>query len=550
MYMELLKPLLWVCSNFRAIAYPLYCRCFDLWLHNTCDDEPESWDIQSNPFGLPYSALHLVKLLTIQLSDADFYSEDTMNLRSQAPGGGCVFPLVRVLTIYIATDQLDGKSDGSETDEASDIDEVDWVEEPSQYDTIDPRTVEANINAFVQGVKEMMPMLNKVRVEFNRVSDFPAVTRRYIDRLTKQLFQIVKRIEYIDDGKRPVPLTLEVDGICRLSHFKCNQEYDGTQLVVLARLNAPTLQSLDLSVKMKHPASTLIQNDDGSYVTYPQLVFLKMWWSSAISLHQPVFSRDVMPFPNLRLVEMIPWYPFGDDIIFRGNAAMLEHLSMKLYAPTVNMLRRHSVFTPTSHPRLWHVSITYDGNLIPDTFATYEEGVLFLLSIGPGALVREINDYGGIYSSATVLAQLGRHTNIRTLDLGHIRLDLWDVITLIKSLPLLSYLRSLYPKLGALPEGVAKDELPAYVIATHAPIGERFRRWDFRGYMAAESEVDVAICVLVLALACPTFVYATIDIMFRDDLTRWMQMALSLDLFCPYLPRLKEMFTHFQGCPM
>ncbi|KAJ2553132.1 hypothetical protein GGH95_005686, partial [Coemansia sp. RSA 1836] len=36
---KLLKPLLWVCRNFRAVAYPLYCHELELYLYDTSDDE-------------------------------------------------------------------------------------------------------------------------------------------------------------------------------------------------------------------------------------------------------------------------------------------------------------------------------------------------------------------------------------------------------------------------------------------------------------------------------------------------------------------------------
>ncbi|KAJ2741355.1 hypothetical protein GGI20_005250, partial [Coemansia sp. BCRC 34301] len=81
-------------------------------------------------------------------------------------------------------------------------------------------------------------------------------------------------------------------------------------------------------------------------------------------------------------------YPFGDDVLFRGNAATLERLALILDAKAVTMLREHKVFTPTSHPRLGVVDISFDDNFAPDVFATAAECMQFVLDIGPTAPVR------------------------------------------------------------------------------------------------------------------------------------------------------------------
>ncbi|KAJ2060377.1 hypothetical protein GGI08_003051 [Coemansia sp. S2] len=56
-------------------------------------------------------------------------------------------------------------------------------------------------------------------------------------------------------------------------------------------------------------------------------------------------------------------------------------------------------------------------------------------------------------------------------------LSLWDAITLIRSLPLLSDLETGTLGLGELPRDVSMASLPEYVRSNYAPMGKRFRCW-------------------------------------------------------------------------
>ncbi|KAJ2579078.1 hypothetical protein GGH95_003291, partial [Coemansia sp. RSA 1836] len=147
-YMALLRPLLWVCHNFRAVAYPRYCTRFYL--------DPTSsapWGQWPNPFGLGYHTHQLAKDLCIELSERSIYSGKALDTLSQAPYEGHSFPLVRVLTIFIIVD---------DTNEAI---------EP------DSSAVEINIGALVQRIKEMAPMLSKVCVEVDNNEELLEITR-------------------------------------------------------------------------------------------------------------------------------------------------------------------------------------------------------------------------------------------------------------------------------------------------------------------------------------------------------------------------------------
>ncbi|KAJ2331258.1 hypothetical protein GGI00_003334 [Coemansia sp. RSA 2681] len=137
---SLLRPLLWVCHNLRAIALPLYCSCFKLFIYS---DSPDVLSVRNL---LPRNAIdgyrecnylghpthHLARELAIVLDKRAIYSGKALRMLSTAPYDGSPFLQARKLALMFVHDKMD-EADG-------DVD-------------TDPLTVEANVVAFVQRVK-------------------------------------------------------------------------------------------------------------------------------------------------------------------------------------------------------------------------------------------------------------------------------------------------------------------------------------------------------------------------------------------------------------
>ncbi|KAJ2840826.1 hypothetical protein FBU31_000084 [Coemansia sp. 'formosensis'] len=210
---------------------------------------------------------------------------------------------------------------------------------------------------------------------------------------------------------------------------------------------------------------------------------------------------------------------------------------MRLSNSIVVILRRHRVFTPESHPKLQYVRVWNASHHVPDIFATNAEALRFILSIGTTAPTR-ITDIHITGTELTgVTTSLTNLDYIQYLSLDQIDLDLWDTITLIKSLPLLSDLRTWPPIIGTLPDGIALGDLPAYVVSTLAPMGIQFRRW----FLVGKVEEASLKCVLLLALACPKFWYASTKYVRHEQVLPMMEQAISSDMFKPYSPRLQNL---------
>ncbi|KAJ2892048.1 hypothetical protein IWW38_003367, partial [Coemansia aciculifera] len=327
-YLALLRPLLSACSNFRTVALALYCHRFCLDVTGPPHEKLEQDYMTYTYIGHPTH--HLAKHAGVKLRAGQILSREALELLASPPYDGCTFPLARVLKISINTC------------------------EPFDDTGTNPVQVDANIGAFVQRIKDMTPLLSEIRVNVDRTLDTSSLTLERLGDLVSRLFRLANRIESSDIHRSYTLVPSQLETACHLSHIKVNgnDSVDGW-VIQLVRQNAPTLQVLNIDSESESFASSLVQDTSGSLIAYPGLTTLRLFWRPfSAKSSRPVYDNSVVLFPSLRRVELVHLYPFGDDTLFRGNAATLERLTVCLDAPTVALLRRHGVFTPTSHPKL------------------------------------------------------------------------------------------------------------------------------------------------------------------------------------------------------
>ncbi|KAJ2878442.1 hypothetical protein H4R27_005813, partial [Coemansia aciculifera] len=456
-YKALLKPLLWVSHNFRAIALPLYCNYFKLSIPIFSHDTHGVYDLLPRRSGddrvtykcLGHSTHHLAKELKVELDERTVYSGRALEVLSRAPYDGCAFPLVRKFALTLVTEEL------------GDVDEdVD----------IDLSRAEASIKAFVERIKLLAPIVSEIRVQLEDLYE-TELTNRLVGCLASQLYQLVGRINYDYQIGNTTPVWQHLDTIRNLTHITYTSLSSDESFLQSVRWNAPTLQALDIDSEDDYVnICGLIRNTDGSYVTYPRLLKLFLSWREDYDDHDRVVSRDVVPFPNLERLMILTEYPFGDDVVFRGNAGTLVCLNLKLTGSVISTLRSFNVFTPGSHPKLQYVNIEHYEEDIPDLFATPVDYAQFVFSIGPRAYIRRIDVASVGNSIIPALSPPGAHTCIQVLKLPSLKLSLWDVFTLVKSLPLLSDLQTRAPTIDNFSYDATKDDLLARVISDFAPI--------------------------------------------------------------------------------
>ncbi|KAJ2055726.1 hypothetical protein GGI17_006542, partial [Coemansia sp. S146] len=450
----LLKPLLWVCHSFRAVAYPLYCSRYKLVIANLPNYRRFLKGRARSPFylgyrlnnNLGYPIHHLAKTLDINIDEVSIYSGDALKMLSRAPYDGCAFPLVGKIDLLIVTDRTlrEGKK------------------------------AKKNVVAFVQRVKGMAPNVNNIWV-LPKDYDTPRYNSSSIyGSLVSQLFQLASRIQYCEDMCLLIKVNLELDRIDNLVHIKYTAGSDDKSAIKLARQNLTTLESLIIHAAGSVNVPGIIWEGDDDFVTYPHFHTLKLSGNPGYCETLDSVPTDVVPFPKLRCLKIDYENAFGDDVVFRGNAATLESLDLDLSSLTVSVLRQYGVFTPSSHPKLCYVRLWDKRRYTPRVFATNAEALQFAIGIGPTAHMRYIAGFPNGAKLIPTLSQLNGLGSIQFLNLNNTAFAFWDVIALIKILPMMSDLtvKPTFP--GPLPYGITLDKLPAYTISTYASMGKRF----------------------------------------------------------------------------
>ncbi|KAJ2741303.1 hypothetical protein GGI20_005277 [Coemansia sp. BCRC 34301] len=470
------------------------------------------------------------KELEIELEEPDIYSGAALMTLLCVPYQDLDFPLVRKISILFISDDMDDYSEGCLTSQSK---------------------AATNIGAFVERIKQMALQVDGVRVSPKDFDQLPEVSNSFFSSLVLQLFQIATRIEYSHVDDLTIPSELQLSRINSLVTIKYDFESvrgNFDQFMQLTRQNAPALQSIEAASEHHIDIDQLVLSSSGGPVAYPRLPSLKLWGqSNAPGSHRPVFN-SATPFSYLWRLILKTNYPFGDDTMFRGNAATLENIEVELDCLTVDTLCRHKVFTPTSHPKLQLVKISHLYDLVPSTFFTVAKCTRFVLSITPRAAVREMHGAPANASVVPVFSSNDSCAFIQGLPLPHTSLTLWDAVTLVKSLPLLTDLYTSPPTIGLLPTGVTEAKLPAYIRSSYAPMNERFRCWHIMYHMLGEDN-KAAMCVLLMALACPNFDYAVPSIGRRPSFMKLIEKTIATDGFKQYAPRLQSLlFNGWDKC--
>ncbi|KAJ2078647.1 hypothetical protein GGI16_007897, partial [Coemansia sp. S142-1] len=256
-YKALLRPLMWVCGNFRAIALPLFCNCFELDLTDMAPSEQEDPCLALDHPDLGYPTLHLAKDLDIELMGVDVYTGKVLEMLSRSSYDGCVFPRVRNINFIFHANESDNNT----------------VADPVQF--------KANIGAFAQWVKDVVPEVSSIWVLPARLGRPPETTNCYFNDLVSQLLGLVDRIEFGLYGQTNMPVALDLDKLCDLVHLKFASEAGMAQAIQLARQNASTLQLLILESNHDIDVCGLVRDAAGCHVTYPHLLRLNIFDHSA-----------------------------------------------------------------------------------------------------------------------------------------------------------------------------------------------------------------------------------------------------------------------------
>ncbi|KAJ2699080.1 hypothetical protein H4218_002865 [Coemansia sp. IMI 209128] len=358
----------------------------------------------------------------------------------EASYGEDTFPLVRTIRFFLSVyDDLEDKFD----------------ENLGSVGTL--------IADFVQHIRRMAPAINKIRLTLNcNFNGGDSIIQNDSGDLITQLYRAFPNVVHYSIAPMVLRsrLVATVRDLVHLDYYL--DSGDCPHLAQLVRQSAASLQYLRIALYEHFDIAGLICHPNGAYVEYPCMHTMVYRVMRDLPDPLPIF-KNAKPFASLRHLTIETKYPYGDDTPFRGNAVMLESLELVLDRSTIKMLGDHKVFTPTSHPKLQHVNTIFPIGDILD-YHNVDACMRYALGIAPHALVREIGntDYGETYYTVE-LSWFYDYSSIQVLIVPRAAVQLWDVIKLISSLPLLSDLHTLLPTLGDMPVGTTSAMLPDHV---------------------------------------------------------------------------------------
>ncbi|KAJ2457006.1 hypothetical protein GGF42_002936 [Coemansia sp. RSA 2424] len=106
---------------------------------------------------------------------------------------------------------------------------------------------------------------------------------------------------------------------------------------------------------------------------------------------------------------------------------------------------------------------------------------------------------------------IGRFVRLMYFSPQGFKLTLCEIINLLGSLPSITHLLSSSVELGHQFDDMTVDELGDYMLMSYYPLSKTFRRWTCHTLRSSTGEVE-ALCVVLLAIACPRFSCTTVEL--------------------------------------
>ncbi|KAJ2840497.1 hypothetical protein FBU31_000362 [Coemansia sp. 'formosensis'] len=478
-------PLLWVCSNFRAVVLANFCKKCTI---RFIGSHPNKHAVTRNTWPGRFKNLNLpvhflAKELTMEVSLRDIYFGHALGMLVLCYNAGRVFPKVRSLDFQFTLIYSD-----------FDIAAHSW-------------RILKNIASFARYIGQIVPAIRKVSVSLAYSSDgVPRTPVPFFGDLVSQLYRLAIEVEYCRDCMS-MPIELHPELVHNLTSMDCHSDTNIEPFLALARLNAPTIHSLAIMTRSVDGISGLVRHPNGGgYVQYACLCRLRLVLRIHVAVSRRSVFADALPFPVLRRLEILCNYPFGDDTLFRGNGRTLEYLHIYLDDLMVSVLNRHRVFTPVSHHKLRRIKVHHGNDTKPSALTTTSDYLRFVLNIAGNASICSFYSIAGSLGQDADTFKFDAYQHIRVLDMPKVRMTLLYTLDLVKSLPVLLVLYTLSPTLGQMPPGITQDKLPKYVAEKYRSIGKEFRCWGFTNALGSDVR-RIAMCVLLSGIACPNLRY-------------------------------------------
>ncbi|KAJ1898012.1 hypothetical protein LPJ66_003013 [Kickxella alabastrina] len=398
--------------------------------------------------------------------------------------------------------------------------------------------VENLVEKHVLAIKAMAPNMRNIFVESRpdntgldgRVSGLYDIVPLLLNGAKKPMFSLgdSRFIEFVNAESFP-----------GLTHLAFGGDIDDERIIELVHSNSATLENLEMKFIRNGNAAHLARTSNGAWASFPCLQKLHLKRKSkGVSVEEVALTEAVM-FPSLQWLTIEMEHPFGDDTIFRGNADTLKYIDMQVDTPTLDMVSRCGVFAKGRYRKLNYVSlkpVRLGGtgiNVSPSQLSSIAMAMAAgsqSLNVNLFDLGREVIHY--IKESPSV-------RDIRVLNMTRTKLSLFDIIYLVRQLPILVEIGVQYSGTGAEFDELSPGDFPDYVHAQYRPLG-RYLDCLNQDHNGTDSNAErIATCAMLMAIMCPNMTLATVPDNFKDGYTGFIEQALTKTPFGKYADRLK-----------
>ncbi|PIA15325.1 hypothetical protein COEREDRAFT_87942 [Coemansia reversa NRRL 1564] len=382
-----------------------------------------------------------------------------------------------------------------------------WIDMPA----LEEKICKQNIVTFCQMIRKIFPnahiasVTSMVTPGSGENQDTEAKSSQdHVGFLFSEFMRGMRGVQYFSLGCH-IFQHLDISNLTSITYSECSNVGCFLQLV---RANAKSLQTLLLDHRDPEMLIRLVSDD----IQYSQLT---KFASSCIDPLPTLFRPRPLAesiFPNLRKLELEQTYPFANDIVFRGNYHLLEHLSLKLSMSDVLSLGQQGVFRSNQFPCVRHLELIISLKNQPYDRDLGRRVSAIPLQIAPNVRYLQINLPGFVYKDALIEQLEGSRAraNIKYLLIGYVTFTMDEIVRLLSLLPNIAQLVIDPDTLSIGGNNTLRDYRALNSLESRCfPLAPKLRQIVFE--MATGSDMESAAhYALVLAIVC-----------FRVSCVRW-----------------------------
>ncbi|KAJ1891067.1 hypothetical protein LPJ66_007133 [Kickxella alabastrina] len=391
-----------------------------------------------------------------------------------------------------------------------------------------------NVFNFLRAIRQMVPVAQEISPITSSCVRYivDEELRRLVNLVVSKLFGGSRQIGFVENGSASFSNFINYKGFSDITHIS---------------FGSASLRKLKVSDLNKANAELLLYDSQREPMVYPHLesiVYRGMYTDirGTPAAAEPVrcSAGPIVHFPKLKLLDFDSGYPFGDDVIFRGNSDTLEKLSIGIDSEFMDITTRYRIFADTAKfARLQFIGEKFDTITHARTLTSLSDVDAFLPQIMAAASISSSIvrfEFRDKLPGSTFMSAARTYSMFSTIQLIHIAdctLNFADIVTVLQRAPRLRSLNCKLSNDAPAIDGKSDAGLANYIYASNGVFGKYFQNLGVHVDAGFRKE-NVGEIVALLAIACPRFTRCRVGRIYRDELNSEVNKVLETDPYYRY----------------